>query len=122
VLLEDGDLEAARLEAEALATAWNTEPAVHAIAAEVALATGRAREAETAARRALGLDPLLSGGHRLLGEALVAQGRLGEAADWLDRWRSLERRESERSGDDADVSAAIQAARTLELYLRGRRG
>lgn len=120
-LLESGEAEAARLEAEALATAWNKEPTVHTLAAEIALATGRARDAEGAARRALGLDPVLAAGHRLLGEALVAQGRLGEAADWLDRWISLER-SGEPGPDQARMASVIAAARELDSYLRSRRG
>lgn len=120
-LVVDGDLEAARLEAEALATAWSKEPAVHELAAQIALSTGRAREAESAARRALALNPLLPTGHRILGEALVAQGRLGEAADWLDRWLSLQKREPEAAAPHDEVSAVIAAARTLDTYLRGRR-
>ena len=122
-LLGAGELEAARLEAEALATAWANEPAVHALAARVALRAGRSREAETAARRALGLDPVLPDGHRLLGDALVAQGRLGDAAEWLNRWLALDARRGEATTDERDrVAAAVAAARTLETYLRGQRG
>ena len=122
-LMGEGELESARLEAEALATAWANEPAVHALAALVALRAGRSREAETAARRALGLDPVLPDAHRLLGDALVAQGRLGDAADWLDRWLSLDGRRGAGSPEERDrVAAAVAAARTLETYLRGQRG
>jgi hypothetical protein len=122
-LMREGELESARLEAEALATAWANEPAVHALAALVALRVGRSREAETAARRALGLDPVLPDAHRLLGDALVAQGRLGDAADWLDRWLSLDGRRGAGSPEERDrVAAAVAAARTLETYLRGQRG
>jgi hypothetical protein len=123
VLLDAGELEAARLEAEALATAWGNEPIVHALAARIALQSGRSREAETAARRALGLDPLLPDGHRLLGDALVAQGRLADAAEWLVRWLALDGRAGGSSGEERDrVATAIDAARTLETYLRGQRG
>jgi len=122
-LLDADELEAARLEAEALATAWANEPTVHALAARVALRAGRSREAETAARRALGLDPVLPEGHRLLGDALVAQGRLAEAAEWLNRWLSLDARRGAAAPDERDrVAAAVAAAHTLDGYLRGRRG
>jgi hypothetical protein len=122
-LLAEGELEAARLEAEALATAWANEPTVHALAARVALRAGRSREAEAAARRALALDPVLLEGHRLLGDALVAQGRLGDAADWLNRWLALDARRGGATTDERDrVAAAVSAAQTLEVYLRGRRG
>ena len=123
VLLGEGELEAARLEAEALATTWPNEPAVHALAAQVALRAGRSREAETAARRALGLDPVLPDGHRLLGDALVAQGRLGDAAEWLNRWLSLDARRGAATTAERDrVAAAVAAAHTLDAYLRGQRG
>jgi len=122
-LLEAGELEAARLEAEALATTFNTEPRVHVLAAEAALSSGRTRDAEAAARRALALEPLLAEGHRIVGDALVAQGRLAEAADWLGRWLSLDqKRGGSDTGDREQVTAAIAAARTLDTYLRGRRG
>lgn len=122
-LLGGGELEAARLEAEALATTWANEPTVHALAAQVALRAGRSREAETAARRALGLDPVLPDGHRLLGDALVAQGRLGDAAEWLDRWLALDGRSGAATSEERDrVAAAVAAARQLEAYLRGARG
>jgi len=123
VLFEAGELEAARLEVDALATTWGNEPAVHALAARIALQAGRSREAETAARRALGLDPVLPDGHRLLGDALVAQGRLGDAAEWLDRWLALDGRAGVASGEERDrVTEAIAAARALDTYLRGQRG
>ena len=122
-LLDGGELEAARLEAEALATSFNTEPAVHALAARAALVSGRPREAEAAARRALALEPLLPAGHRIVGDTLIAQGRLAEAAEWLGRWLALDRNQG--GADPADreaVAAAIAAARTLDTYLRGRSG
>ena len=122
-LIEGGDLEAARLEAEALATTFSTEAAAHALAARVTLAAGRFRDAEAAARRALALEPLLPEGHRIVGDALVAQGRLAEAAEWLDRWLSIDKKRGKpEAGSREDVTAAIAAARTLETYLRGRRG
>jgi tetratricopeptide (TPR) repeat protein len=122
-LIASGDLEAARLEAEALATAFSAEATAHALAARVTLAAGRFRDAEAAARRALALEPLLPEGHRIVGDALVAQGRLAEAAEWLDRWLAIDRRRgAPEAGAREEVTAAIAAARALETYLRGRRG
>jgi len=122
-LLDAGELEAARLEAEALATSYNTEPAVHVLAARAALRSGRPRDAEAAARRALALEPLLLDGHRLVGDSLMAQGRLGEAVEWLGRWLALDRKQGSEDGSDREVViAAIAAARTLDSYLRGRSG
>jgi len=122
-LLDAGELEAARLEAEALATSYSTEPAVHVLAARASLWSGRPRDAEGAARRALALEPLLLDGHRLVGDALMAQGRLGEAVEWLRRWMALDRKQG--AGDESEreaVTEAIAAARTLDTYLRGRGG
>jgi hypothetical protein len=122
-LLQAGELEAARLEAEALATTWANEAPVHVLAAQVTLRAGRGREAEAAARRALALDPVLTEAHRLLGDALVAQGRLGDAAEWLNRWLALEGRRGGASGPERErVAAAVAAAQTLDAYLRGQRG
>jgi hypothetical protein len=120
-LLDAGEFEAARLEAEALVTAWGKEPQVHVLAGRVGLAAGRPRDAETAARRALGLDPLLVEGHRILGDALAAQGRLAEATEWWTRWLALAREQGAAPGGDHEqLSEALAAARALEAYLRGQ--
>jgi hypothetical protein len=117
-LLEAGEVEAARLEAEALVTVWNKEPQVHVLAARVGLAAGRPRDAEAAARRALGLDPRLAEGHQLLGDALAAQGRLGEATEWWTRRLALEREAT--GAEQRRLGEAVAAARALEAYLRGQ--
>jgi hypothetical protein len=118
-LLDAGEVETARLEAEALAAGYPNDPRTHLAAAHVQLAAGHAREAEAAARRALGLDPALSDAHRLLGDALLAQGQFGDAAAWWERWLGLPR----DVGDDprlrGRVTEALTATRALQGYLKG---
>jgi predicted Zn-dependent protease len=121
-LLREGETEAARLEAEALVSAHPTESRVHLAAAQVQLEAGRHREAEAAARRALALEPLLGLAHRLLGDALVAQGRFGEGVAWWERWLTLARHDPAHESDRARVRAAAEAARTLESLLQGDGG
>jgi hypothetical protein len=119
-LLEAGDVETARLEAEALAAGYPNDPRTHLAAAQVQLAAGRAREAEAAARRALGLDPALGDAHRFLGDALLAQGHFGDAAAWWERWLALPRDAAEDVRLREHVTKAVAAARTLQSYLKER--
>jgi tetratricopeptide (TPR) repeat protein len=121
-LLEAGDLDAASLEAEALVVAHPNDPAVHLTAARVHLAAKRPRDAEGAARRALGLDPLLATAHQLLGDALVGQGRFAEGVSWWDRWLTLERHGPRDPDEEARVRSATAAARTLDQFMRERHG
>jgi hypothetical protein len=121
-LLEAGEVETARLEAEALTAGYPNDPRTHLAAAEVQLAAGRAREAEAAARRALGLDPTLGDAHRLLGDALLAQGQYGDAAAWWERWLTLQRHAGEDATGQAPVTRAVAAARELQEYLKERHG
>ena len=120
-LLQTGELEDARLEAEALVTSWPKEAGVHVLAAQIALRAGRMRDAESGARRALAVDPLLPAAQRILGDALAAQGRHAEAVDWWTRWLALARDgEVAPSEERAQVEAALTAARAMDVYLRGR--
>jgi hypothetical protein len=121
-LFDAGDLEGARLEAEALATHWSNEPAIHTLAGQIALRAGRPRDAEGAARRALAVDPLLPPAQRVLGDALAAQGRHGEAVDWWGRWLALVREGSAVTlAERVAMEDVVTAARTLDAHLRGRR-
>jgi TolB-like protein/DNA-binding winged helix-turn-helix (wHTH) protein len=57
------------------------------------LSTGRLREAEAEARRVLQITPTYAGGHRLLGEVLLAQGKpeaaLAEMQQESSNWRDV---------------------------------
>jgi predicted Zn-dependent protease len=121
-LLREGEIESARLEAESLVSGHPDEPRAHLAAAQVQVAAHRYREAEAAARRALGLDPRLGPAHRLLGDALVAQGRFAEGVAWWERWLGLTRHDPASEGERSRVRAAVEAARTIDLVLRGERG
>lgn len=121
LLLEQRSVAQARQEVEKLLATQSGSPLVHLAAATVELAAGRPGEGEAECRRVLGLDPLLALGHRVLGDALVMQGKLAEAADW---WR----RSLTVGGEDDDpeernrVTAAADAAQALDAILRARYG
>jgi hypothetical protein len=121
-LLKDGETEAARLEAEALVSGHPNESRAHLAAAQVQLTARRHREAEAAARRALALEPLLGAAHRLLGDALVAQGRFAEGVTWWERWLTLSRHDPSHEADRARLRVAAEAARTLESLLQNDHG
>jgi hypothetical protein len=121
-LLREGETEAARLEAEALVGAHPGESRVHLASAQVQLVARRHREAEAAARRALGLEPLLAPAHRLLGDALVGQGRFAEGISWWERWLTLARHDPAHEADRSRIRAAAEAARTLDQLLQVDRG
>jgi cytochrome c-type biogenesis protein CcmH/NrfG len=84
--------------------------------------TGRPLQAEEALRRALKLDPSLAPAHRLLGNALVLCGRLGEAVEWWERWLGLPSVARAPNGDREQVVRAVRAARDLEATIRGTHG
>ncbi len=122
-LLSEGDLAAAQADAVGLIEAQPGSADAHLACARVELASARAAEAERTIRRALELDPGLVPAQRLLGDALVMQGRFSEAAEWWQRWLAAAKG-GEGDGVDArsQVSIAVDAARTLEAMLRGRHG
>jgi hypothetical protein len=118
--LEAGDLEGARSAAEAAGARDGADPAVEVLLARVALAAHREADAEAHARRALKLDASLREAYRLLGDALVLQGRFAEAVDWWRRWLEVG---SPASAAEVDkVQEAVHAAQTLELLIRGSHG
>ena len=120
--LECGDIEAAQRVAEEARSGYPHEPAALLISGEVSLRAGSAQDAEEQLRRALRLDPLLTPGHRLLGDALALQGRHAEAIEWWERWLKF----SEQGAGDPDemerVREAVVAARALEGFLGRSRG
>src|SRR6266436_3043561 len=64
-------------------------------------------------RRALRLDPLAVAAHRVLGYALVATGRFGEAVEQWDQWERLAPRSDVELKQLDDVRRAKAAAQTL---------
>src|SRR5256712_3072423 len=86
------DFEGARAAAEQAAGAHPHDPAIHLLLGRIGLAAGRGAEAVEELRRALRLDPLLLGAHRVLGYALVATRRFAEAVGPWDPWERLARR------------------------------
>jgi hypothetical protein len=107
------ELEEARGIAEQAAGVHPHDPAVHLLLGRIALAAGRGPDAVEELRRALRLDPLLVAAHRVLGYALAATGRFGEAVEQWDQWERLaSHSETERAQSD-EVGRAKAAAQTL---------
>ena len=114
---EDGlarrDVEGARAAAEQAAAAHPHDPAVHLLLGRIALAAGRGADAVEELRRALRLDPLLVGAHRMLGYALAATGRFGEAVGHWEQWERLAARSETELAQLDEVRRAKAAAQTL---------
>jgi hypothetical protein len=107
------DLSRARAEAEQAVGLYPEDPAVHLLLGRVELAAARAGDAIEALRRTLRLDPLNVTAHRVLGYALVASGRFGEAVQQWEQWERLaSSSDSELAQLDA-VHRAKLAAQTL---------
>jgi Flp pilus assembly protein TadD len=107
------DLEAARGAAEQAAGVHPHDPAVHLVLGRIALAAGRGADAVEELRRALRLDPLLVGAHRVLGFALVATGKFVEAVEQWDQWERLAARSEAELTQLDEVHRAKTAAQTL---------
>src|SRR6266511_4882604 len=107
------DLEEARGVAEQAAGVHPHDPAVHLLLGRIALASGRGADAVEELRRALRLDPLLVGAHRMLGYALAATGRFGEAVGHWEQWERLAARSETELAQLDEVRRAKAAAQTL---------
>lgn len=107
------DLDAARAAAEQASATQPHDATIHLLLGRIHLAQGRASAAADELRRAVRLDPLLPGAHRLLGFALVAMGRFAEAVASWDQWDRLGARSAEEEAHRADVERARQAARVF---------
>jgi len=107
------DFEQARGVAQQAAGVHPHDPTVHLLLGRIALASGRGADAVEELRRALRLDPLAVAAYRVLGYALAATGRFGEAVEQWDQWERLAgRSETERAQLD-EVRRAKAAAQTL---------
>lgn len=107
------DLEEARGVAEQAAGVHPHDATVHLLLGRIALVAGRSPDAVEELRRALRLDPLLVAAHRVLGYALVATGRFGEAVEQWDQWERLAGRSETELTQLDDVHRAKAAAQTL---------
>src|SRR3989454_568203 len=87
--LAQRDLAQARAAAEQAAAHYPHDPSVHLLLGRIHLAGAQPAEAVDELRRALRLDPLHVAAHRILGHALAAAGRFGEAVDQWDQWERL---------------------------------
>ena len=107
------DLEQARALAEQAASIQPHDPAVHLLIGRSHLAAGRTAEAVEELRRALRLDPLLASVYRVLGYALVGQGRFAEATEQWDQWERLASRSEQELAQLDQVRRAKAAAQVL---------
>jgi predicted Zn-dependent protease len=98
------------------------DPIVHLLLGRIALAAGRAADAVEELRRALRLDPLSAIAYRVLGYALVATGRFGEALEQWDHWDRLAARSETELARREDVERARAAAQTLAGAGTGSHG
>ncbi len=116
------DFEAAQHVAEQAAGVQPHDPVVHLLLGRIALAAGRAADAVEELRRALRLDPLSAMAYRVLGYALVATGRFGEALEQWDHWERLAARSETELARREDVERARAAAQTLAGAGTGSHG
>ncbi len=107
------ELEEARGVAEQAAAVHPHDPTVHLLLGRIALAAGRGADAVEELRRTLRLDPLLVAAHRVLGYALAATGRFGEAVEQWDQWGRLASNSETELAQRGEVSRAKAAAQTL---------
>jgi uncharacterized protein DUF4388/transcriptional activator len=107
------DLDAARAAAEQASSMQPHDATIHSLLGRIRLAQGHASAAADDLRRAVRLDPLLPGAHRLLGFALVAMGRFAEAVASWDQWDRLAVRSADEEAHRSDVERARQAARVF---------
>lgn len=107
------DIEQARAAAEQAAAIQPHDPAVHLLLGRAHLAAGRPAEATDELRRALRLDPLSAPAYRVLGYALVAQGRFGEATEQWEQWERLASRSEQELAQLEEVRRAKAAAQVL---------
>jgi tetratricopeptide (TPR) repeat protein len=82
-LLAEGDVDAAERQARALLATAPRDPALHQLAAAIALRRGRLDEAERAARLCLALRPGHAPAMTIAGQAALAAGEFARARDWF---------------------------------------
>jgi hypothetical protein len=120
--LDHGDLLEAQRTINAARAKESEVPIVAVLTGRLHLARAEHDEAESAFRRALRLDPSMGAAHRLLGDAAALQGKLGEAIEWWQRWLELEDTGAMENGAVEEVAVALQAARTVDEFLKKNHG
>lgn len=81
--LADGDVDAAERQARELLAAAPRDPALHQLAAAIALRRGRHDEAERSARMCLAVRPGHAPAMTIAGQAALAAGEFARARDWF---------------------------------------
>jgi Domain of unknown function (DUF4388) len=107
------DLEEARATAERAARLHPNDPALHLLLGRVHLAGARASNAVQELQQAIRLDNQMVMAYRLLGHALAAVGKFGEAVEQWNRWEQLALVSESESAQLQEVRQARQAAETL---------
>jgi cytochrome c-type biogenesis protein CcmH/NrfG len=107
------DHEGARATAERAIALYPEEAGAHLLLGRIHLAATRPLDAVNALRQALRLDPLLVQAYRLLGHALVAGGRFGEAVEQWEHWERLAPHVDTEAARLEEVRRAKAAAQTL---------
>lgn len=113
-----GDLETARVAAEAVAERHPQSPDALLLLARVRRGAGELAGAEQAIFEALRLAPARLDARRLLGLVHVAAGRFAEAVEQWDRWRALVDDASEEAARRPDVERWRSAAAALAAALQ----
>ncbi len=116
-----GDYESARVAAADAVAAQPDRPGAHLALGRAYLALRIPEAAEEALIESLRLEPALPAARRLLGLALAAQGRFGEAAAAWIEWERLTDRPPEEEMQTDSVRQWTEAAKTLALAMRVRR-
>lgn len=116
-----GDFESSRVAAADAVSAQPDRAAAHLALARAYLALQAPEAAEEALAEALRLEPTLPAARRLLGLALAAQGRFGEAAAAWIEWERLTDRPPEEEMLTRSVLDWTEAAKTLASAIRVRR-
>ncbi len=120
--LARGDIAVAERMVQDIRQSQHDSPSVCVLVGRVHLARERSADAEAEFRRALRLDPMHSLAHRLMGTAVALQGRLTDAIEWWERWLRLEASLESAGAETERLGVVLQAAQTLDAFLRDTRG
>ena len=117
-----GDLEGAELAVGAARAKRSEVPIVAVLTGRLHLARAEYEEADSAFRRALSLEPSMGPAHRLLGDSAALRGSFADAIEWWQRWMRLEGSVNGGTDIPEEAQAALDAAKTLEAFLKKSHG